>query len=335
MSTPRVAAVILNYNGQELLERYLPSIIELEYGNYDIFVVDNNSSDNSVAFLKENYPQIQVVELKENVGISGGYDAGVEAAPDADYYWFLNNDVRVTPSSLNKLVDRAESNQRTGIVFPRFNNMDSETIQSLGFQKDIFGYGAYPDIGKGQTEPPFTCPREIVHGMGAAMLVDREVYTEVGGLDTENFLYGGDTYLCQQAWVRGHHVEVVPESVVYHEEDATISDNPLKPFHFMRSKTRSYLKTFQLSTIVIGFPGFILLLFGQILKDVLTRRRLKTPVYRLLGFFSAIRSLPEIIAHRRQLKQERVYDDSEFLTSIGETLGGSNMEQQDGSSSSQ
>lgn len=319
MSVPRVAVVVLNYNGQELLERYLPSITELEYKSYDVFVVDNNSSDNSVAFLKSNYPQVQIVELQENVGISGGYSAGAEAAGDVDYYWFLNNDVRVAPSSLDKLINRIESNQKAGIVFPRINEMGSETIQSLGYQKDLFGYGAYPDIGKGRTEPPFTCPREIVHGMGAAMLVDREVYREVGGFDTGNFLYGGDTYLCQQAWVRGHHVEVVPESVVYHEEDATIGNNPLQPFHLTRSTTRSYLKTFQLSTIAVGFPGFMFLLAGQILKDVLVRRRLQIPAYRLFGFLSAMRSLPEIVAHRRQLEQERVYDDSEFLTPISET----------------
>lgn len=319
MDIPRVAAVILNYNGRSLLERYLPSVVDLEYENYDILVVDNNSSDDSVAFLEANYPQVRIVELDENVGISGGYSAGADAASDVEYYWFLNNDVRVTPSSLDTLVQRLESNPEVGIVFPRINEMDSETIQSLGYEKDLFGYGAAPDIGKGRTEPPFTSPREVVHGMGAAMLVDTDVYGDVGGFDTGNFLYGGDSYLCQQAWVRGHHVEVVPESVVYHEEDATIGNDPLQPFHFTRSKTRSYLKTFQASTIAIGFPGFVALLLGQVLMDVLVRGHLQTPVYRLLGFLSAIRSLPEIVAYRRRLKTERVYDDSEFLTPVTET----------------
>lgn len=319
MEQPRVAIIVLNYNGRDLLERYLPPLFELDYENYEIVVVDNASTDGSVRFLQETYPNVRIVEKVNNVGISGGYNAGAEVVPDADYCWFMNNDVRVTPSSLSILVERIESEPRVGIVFPRINDMDSETIQSLGLNHDIFGYRGWPEIGKGLEEPPFDGPREIVHGVGAAMLVDREVWREVGGFDEGNFMYGDDAYLCLQAWVHGHHVEVVPESVIYHEEDVTLGNNPMQPYHLMRSKTRTYLKTLQFSSLLVGFPGFVFLFFGQLAKDVLARHRLRIPAYRLAGFLAALATLPDIYRHRKELRESRRYDDAQYLTPISET----------------
>lgn len=319
MTEPRVEIVVLNYNGRDLLEAYLPPLTRLEYENYGLTVVDNASSDDSVQFLRETHPDVNIVKKVNNVGIAGGYNAGAEATPDAEYCLFMNNDVKVTPSFLSRLVDRIEAAPDVGIVFPRINEMDSETIQSLGLQHDIFGYRGWPELGKGKTEPPFTEPREIVHGVGAAMLVDRDVWEEIGGFDEGNFMYGDDAYLCLQAWVRGHHVEVVPDSVVYHEEDVTLGQNPMQPYHLMRSKTRTYLKTFQLKTLVVGFPVFALLFMGQVTKDVLVRRRLRIPAYRLAGFIAALWTLPDIIAHRNELRGSREYDDREFLTPVTET----------------
>jgi len=93
MPDPEVAIVVLNYNGRDLLETYLPSICDLDYDNYRVIVVDNASTDDSVPFLREHYPEITVVEKAENVGIASGYNAGAEATPEADYCWFMNNDV--------------------------------------------------------------------------------------------------------------------------------------------------------------------------------------------------------------------------------------------------
>jgi GT2 family glycosyltransferase len=319
MSEPRVAVVVLNYNGRELLAEYLPSLTELDYGNYEIVVVDNASSDDSVRFLQEQYPAVSVVQKLDNVGISSGYNAGAEAAPDADYCLFVNNDVRVTPSSLSVLVDRIESKPEVGIVFPRINEMGSETIQSLGLRHDLFGYRGWPELGQGMTESPFDGPTEVVHGVGAAMLVDRDVWAEVGGFDDGNFMYGDDAYLCLQAWVRGHHVEVVPEAVVYHEEDVTLGKNPMQPYHLMRSKTRTYLKTMEASTLLVGFPGFVALFVGQLARDVIGRKQLRVPAYRLAGFLAALATVRDIYRHRRQLRSDREYDDAQYLTPVEET----------------
>jgi GT2 family glycosyltransferase len=319
MTKPDVAIVVLNYNGRDLLETYLPSLFDLDYDNYRVIVVDNASTDDSVPFLREHYPDVEVVEKAENVGIASGYNAGADAAPDADYCWFVNNDVRVTPDSLSLLVDRLEAAPDVAITFPRINDMDSERIQSLGMGCDIFGYRGWPEYGEGQTEPPFSEPTEIVQGKGCAMLVDRAVWREIGGFDDGNFLYGDDSYLCLQAWVRGYHVEAVPDSVVYHEEDVTIGKNPLKPYHLARSKTRTYLKSVQLSTLLVGFPGFVVLFVGQLAKDVVSRGRLRLPAYRLAGFLAALATIGDIYAHRRELREVREYDDSEFLTPVSET----------------
>lgn len=320
--TPRVALVVLNYNGRDLLEEYLPPLFELDYGNYEVVVVDNDSSDDSVRFVRENYPEARVVEKADNVGISGGYNAGARAAPDADYYWFLNNDVRVTPSSLARLVDRLESEPKVGVAFPRINDMGSETIQSMGYEYDVFGQGGLPSRDAGRSSPSDETPQEVVHGMGAALLIDREVWEETGGFDERNFLYGDDTYLCLQAWVRGHHVEVVPDSVVYHEKERTIDDNPSKAYHEERSNLRTYLKSLQLGSLLVGLPGYLLIFLGVVGKDALVREQPRVALYRLWGFLAALTTLPEILRWRTRLRRERVYADSYFLTPVTETVLG-------------
>lgn len=318
MADPSVAIIILNFNGRELLREYLPSISSLEYDNRRIMVVDNASTDGSVEFVRKQYPEIELVENKENLGISRALNRGARVAADADYLWFLNNDVRVTPSSLRQLVTHIESKPETGIVFPRINNMGSETIQALGYDYDMFAYRGWPGRDVGKTEPSDSSPHEIVHSMGASMLVDRNVWEDIGGFDERNFIYGDDSYLCLQAWLRGYHVEVVPESVVYHEKEATFSNSTKIAYHELRNKTRTYLKSLQLKTLMMGFPGFFLLLCGQLTKDLLVRRTPLIAIARLWGFVAAIVTLPEILRSRRQINRERVYSDSRFLTPVWE-----------------
>ncbi len=320
MEQAKVATIILNYNGRPLLEQYLPSIMSLEYENNQVIIVDNDSTDGSVDFVRDNFPDVDLIQNTENLGISKGLNKGAEAAPDADYMLFLNNDVKVTPTSLSRLVEYVRENSETGVVFPRINEMGSERIQSLGHDYDMFAHGAFPARDQGQKEPTDSSPQEITVGKGAAMLVSREVWEAVGGFDENNFIYGDDTYLCLQSWIRGFHVKVVPESVVYHEEEATLKEDPFVAFHEIRSDCRTYLKCLQLRTLLLGFPGHIIFILGTILKDLTVRRTPRIGLARLKGFFSALASIPEIYRSRRDVYSERVYPDSRYLTPVRETM---------------
>lgn len=314
MDQPRVAIIVLNYNGRELLERFLPTIENLDYKNFQILVVDNASTDDSVNFLKENHPEIHLVENNHNVGYSQGYNMGVEAASDADYLWLLDYDVRVEKDTLDCLVAHLQNHPDVGIVTPKITDIDTGQIQSLGFDYDRFGF--YRPRDSGRTVPSNPNPQSVPYGMGAALLIDRDVWMQIGGFDEGNFIYGDDDYICFQAWLRGHKVVALPECEVSHVRHTT--DTAFLRYHNARNRTRVYLKTFQKRTLMTGMPGFLLYIILQLGKDLLIRRSLKHAVYRSAGFIAGIRTISEIVESRERIQTERVWDDARFLTSIRE-----------------
>jgi len=309
--TPKVAIVILNYNGRDLLERYLSSIESLEYSNYEIILVDNDSDDSSVEYVRDNHPDITIVESNTNLGFSRGNNLGAANAKDAAYYWFLNTDVRVTQESLDHLLNRIEGEDDVGIVVPQIKNTDDGSIQSLGYKYDIFG------IPRARTEvsKQLEHPHEITYASGAALLIDSDVWEEVGGFDDKNFMYGDDTYLCLNAWIRGHKVEVVPDSVVYHEEGASQSEDqgPVIAYHNARGRTRCYLLTLERQSLAFGSIGFVTHSVVRIVKD-LQNNQYETAVARAKGYLHTLYELPDILSQRRTLQHDRQLKDNQFLS---------------------
>lgn len=314
MSDPLVAVIVLNYEGRDLLAKYLPSVTNLEYDNYRVVVVDNDSSDGSVEFLRSEFPDVTVVANDENVGFSRGNNVGAVAAPDADYYWFLNTDTSVEPDSLGTLVDHVESSPDTGIVVPRIDDADQPgVIQSLGYDFTVFGTPRAREHG--DREPTRTDPHPVAYGSGSALLVDRDVWDEIGGFDDGNFIFGDDEYLCLRAWLHGYRVEVVPEAVVYHELGASRGEvAPTVAYHHGRSRARSYFKLLQPSSLLLGTPGFVVYALELAAADLLLRRSPKAALYRLAGFASPLLELPSLYAERRAVQREREVDDDRFLS---------------------
>lgn len=310
---PSVGIVLLNYNGRDQLERYLPSVLDLEYENYEVVVVDNDSSDGSVAMLRERFPDVTVVENEVNVGFSRGNNIGAEAAGDVDYLWFMNTDVEVEPTALDRLIEHVESAPETGIVAPRVHYVDDrETIQSAGFDLDESAVPHPRD--NGETEPSREDPYPVTYGTGAALLVDADLWSEIGGFDDRNFIYGDDTYLCCLAWLRGHRVEVVPDSVIYHEMGTSREKIATTvAYHWGRSRTRWYLKVMQAGSILAGLPGFLLLVLKFVVADTLMRRSPRAAVYRVAGLLAPLRAPRRLYEERRSIQRHRVRDDEEFL----------------------
>ncbi|WP_254538290.1 glycosyltransferase family 2 protein [Halomarina litorea] len=316
-SDPRVAVLVLNYDGRERLEAYLPSLVDLDYVNYRVYVVDNASTDDSVAFVRESFPSVSVVEHPENYGISRGLNEGVRALPDGedfDYLWLLNNDVKAAPDSLSRLVAHLKSRREVGVAFPRINDMGTETIQSLGQHYDVFAHS--PPMDRGLETPSDPEPREVPFNIGAAILISRAAWEATGGYDSGNFVYGCDTYLCLQSWLRGYHVETVPTAVVYHEPGDKIVDSTMDAFHTARSDTRVHLTTLSAGSLAKGFAGFCGLIAAAAAKDVLVRRRPELARARFAGLASAFKDLPTVLRNRRRVQRERVYPDERFLSPV-------------------
>jgi len=244
----RIAIVILNWNGEELLRSYLPSVIQYSEG-FDIYVADNASTDDSVAFVKANYPTIKIIHNKVNGGYAKGYNDALKQV-EADIYCLLNSDVEVTKNWLNPIIKAFEELPQVGIIQPKILDLK---------QKDCFEYAGaaggfidqlgYPfcrgrifqalEKDKGQ----YNDIKEIFWATGACMFVKRSVFDEVGGFDEDYFAHQEEVDLCWRAKNAGHKVFYVGGSKIFHLGGSTLSNmNPKKTFLNFRNSLFSITK---------------------------------------------------------------------------------------------
>lgn len=257
-----VAVVILNYNTKHFLEKFLPSVLASQYSNYTVYVVDNASSDQSVDFVKLNFPEIKIIQFEQNHGFTGGYNLSLNQIK-ADYFILLNSDVEVDKNWIEPLVKLAESNEKIAAIQPKilsYNQKDSfEYAGASGGFIDKYGYpycrGRIFDtleLDLGQYDDN----RQIFWATGASLFIKSEVYLELGGLDSDFFAHMEEIDLCWRIQNTGKQIWVCPESKVWHVGGGTLDKtNPKKTFLNFRNGLIVLMKNLPanklLSTILI------------------------------------------------------------------------------------
>jgi GT2 family glycosyltransferase len=228
LGQPSVAIVILNWNGKHYLEQFLPSVLATNYSNYKVVVADNFSTDTSLHFLRENYPQVQLIILQENYGFAKGYNEALKQVT-ADYYMLLNSDVDVQAGWLQPMIDVLEKEEKAVACQPKIlahkNRHLFEYAGGAGGWLDLFGYpfarGRIFDIceeDKGQ----FDKTEEVFWASGAAMLVKSQVYHELKGFDEYFFAHQEEIDLCWRIHLAGYKIFCCPQSVIYHVGGGTL-----------------------------------------------------------------------------------------------------------------
>jgi GT2 family glycosyltransferase len=234
---PLVAIVILNWNGKKYLRQFLPSVLKSTYENKRIIVADNASTDDSVEFLKNQYPQVQLIPLSRNEGFAKGYNLALQQV-EADYYVLLNSDVEVMPGWIEPVVALLERNGTIAACQPKIlsflDKWQFEYAGASGGWLDRFGYpfsrGRVFDVcetDRGQYNMAEPC----FWASGAAFFVRPEVFKQMGGFDPYFFAHQEEIDLCWRMQLAGHQVYVQPLSVVYHVGGGTLpKGNSLKTF---------------------------------------------------------------------------------------------------------
>jgi GT2 family glycosyltransferase len=228
LNQPSVAIVILNWNGKHHLEQFLPSVLLTTYRNHKIIVADNASTDHSVEYLQQQFPQVELIILKENHGFAKGYNEALKQV-QADYYMLLNSDVEVHADWLNPMIELLEENENAVACQPKIlaykNRHLFEYAGGAGGWLDLFGYpfarGRVFDIceeDKGQ----FDKTEEVFWASGAAMLIKSEVYHELKGFDEYFFAHQEEIDLCWRIHLAGYKIFCCPQSVVYHVGGGTL-----------------------------------------------------------------------------------------------------------------
>jgi hypothetical protein len=244
----KIAVVILNWNGVKLLEQFLPSIVNYS-PEADIYVADNASTDGSVAFVKTNFPSVQIIQNKSNLGFAGGYNEALKSV-DAEIFALVNSDIEVTVNWLKPILKTYENEPKTAIIQPKIldykNKEYFEYAGAAGGFMDKYGYmfcrgRIFDTLEKDNGQYDDNC--EIFWASGACFFIRSSVYRQLKGFDADFFAHQEEIDLCWRAFNKGLIIKYNSKSVVFHLGGATLQQgNPKKTFLNFRNSLLMMLK---------------------------------------------------------------------------------------------
>nr|WP_298998954.1 glycosyltransferase family 2 protein [uncultured Allomuricauda sp.] len=299
----KIAVVILNWNGETLLAKFLPKVLEYSKGA-SVHVVDNASTDGSITFLKKNFPDVELVQNTTNGGFAKGYNDGLKHI-NADIYCLLNSDVEVTPNWLEPIKELFQKEPEVSIVQPKILDLKRKThfeyagaaggfIDKLGypfcrgriFQALEEDQGQYDDV------------KEVFWATGACMFVKSHVFQTLKGFDEDYFAHQEEIDFCWRAKNAGHKVFYTGKSHVYHLGGSTLSNmNPKKTFLNFRNSLYSITKNLP--------PGkaFLVIFMRLILDGVAAFRFILQ--FKLNHFIAVLRAHLSFYCNFRKIYRKR------------------------------
>ena len=246
----KIAIVILNWNGKDLLNKFLPSIIRYSDPEYcDIYVADNGSSDDSIVFIENNFSTVQIIKNKKNFGFAQGYNVALQDVK-ADIYALVNSDIEVTKNWIEPIIKTFKSEENTAIIQPKILDYKDQTkfeyagaaggfIDNLGYpycRGRIFN-SLETDLGQYNDE------LEIFWASGACFFIRSSVFNELNGFDNDFFAHQEEIDLCWRAKNLGYTVKYNGSSTVYHVGGATLNEaSPKKTYLNFRNNLQMLIK---------------------------------------------------------------------------------------------
>lgn len=222
ISAPSVGIGILNWNGKKFLEALLPELNNLTYPDYNIYVIDNASTDGSVAYIRKFHPKIKIIALDNNYGFAGGYNRGF-AHMHEDYYLMLNSDVEVPPGFIKPLVEMMESDRNIAICQPKLlslvNHQMLEHGGAAGGMIDFLGYPFCRGRIFDTAEPDYhqyNTSAVIFWASGACCMIRKEAYWKINGMYEFFFMHSEEIDMCWRLVAEGYEIMYCPTSYIYH-----------------------------------------------------------------------------------------------------------------------
>lgn len=261
IQNPLTAIVILNYNGINFLKTYLPSLIHHKPVDMPVYIIDNNSADNSCIFLEHHYPDIKLIRLKKNYGFAGGYNKGL-AQIKADYFVLLNSDVQIEDDWISEIILKMQENPEILAAQPKILDLNRknafEYAGAAGGYLDFLGYpfcrGRIIDYLE-DDQAQYNNETEIFWATGAAMVIKAEAFNALGGFDTDYFAHQEEIDLCWRIKRIGGKVMCFPSSAIYHLGGGTLDyTNPRKTYLNFRNNLFTIFKNTKWISLLIILP---------------------------------------------------------------------------------
>jgi GT2 family glycosyltransferase len=244
----KIAVVILNWNGQKLLEEFLPSVVQHSI-EAQIYVIDNASTDHSLNYLKANFPQVKTISLDKNTGYAGGYNKGLQEV-DEDIVVLLNNDVKVTKDWLKPMIRSFQNHKNVAVIQPKILDYKNpeyfEYAGAAGGFIDALGYPycrgrIFSTLEK--DEGQYDTDEDIFWASGACFAIRREVFEELNGFDESYFAHQEEIDLCWRLFNAGYKTMYCHESKVFHLGGGTLKSlNPKKTYLNFRNSLYNIIK---------------------------------------------------------------------------------------------
>lgn len=303
-----ISVIIVNWNGRHHLEMCLPALAQQTYTQFEVILVDNGSTDDSITFVRTHFPEVRLITLAKNQGFARGNNIGIKAST-ASFVALLNNDTKPESTWLEHLVITAIKDDQVGMVASKMLFYDRpQLINSAGICLDRVGI-AWDRLG-GMPNDDTEVVKEIFGGCGGAVLYRRAMLNEIGLFDEDYFAYLEDVDLAWRARLTGWRCLYVSTAVVYHRHSATsVEGSPFKSQLLGRNKVWTILKNYPLLPLLRYLPLILLYDAGAVLVS-LVQRRDPNP---LIGRLKALPGLPKILRKRTALQKKKTLSSSEML----------------------
>lgn len=256
----KTSVIILNWNGRKLLEKFLPSVVSHSLdAETEVIVADNASTDDSVDFVKNNYPSVRIVIFDKNYGFADGYNRAIQQV-DSEYVVLLNSDIETSENWLTNMISFLDNNPEVCAIQPKILSQKQKThfeyAGAAGGFIDKFGYPFCRGRILNRVEEDngqYNTPIKVFWASGASLCIRRQKYIENGGLDARFFAHMEEIDLCWRLNARGENIICLPSSVVYHVGGASLDkENPRKTYlNFRNNLLMLYKNSKRITSLLI------------------------------------------------------------------------------------
>ena len=310
----KTTIVILNWNGKKLLEQFLPSVVNFSSDEAEVYVADNASTDDSIHFIKQNYPSVKIVQNSTNGGYAKGYNDALQHI-NADVYCLLNSDIEVTQNWLTPILKTFKEEENTAIIQPKLLDFKDKTkfeyAGAGGGFIDLYGYPYcrgrvfnHLETDNGQ----FNDTTTIFWASGACLFIRSEVYHHLNGFDEDYFAHQEEIDLCWRAQNEGYTSKYVGSSTVFHVGGATLQEtNPHKTFLNFRNSLLNVVKN-------VPKQWFLFVIFSRLILDGVAGLKFMLelrPIHTwaiIKAHFSFYKNFFKFLSKRRTLQKKSNYN---------------------------